>query len=141
MVVAIVVGMGSMYRLASADLPDQKKPPLLKVGDAEGALKKTMLEEARKVFELRLTRYQNGGALEVETLYQWSSRWLEAELDLAADATGKTATLKAHLERMKEVEKSAVARMKAGQGPESDAAAGRYYRTQAEVWLVHGHVR
>lgn len=107
----------------------------------EAPLKKTMLEEARKVFEQTVARYKNGVAGAVEELYQWSGRWLEAELDLGADAAARTAALKAHLDRMKEVEKMAVALAKTGQGRDSDAAASRYFRTQAELWLARGRAK
>jgi hypothetical protein len=134
--VSVVVAAGAAYRLASAGFSNPKDDPPAKAGDAEASLKKQMLEEAKKVYESDIKRYQAGQSSSVEELYLWSGRWLEAELDLAADAAAKTTALKAHLDRMKAVEKSSGAYAKAGQGRESDAAAGRYYRAQAELWVT-----
>lgn len=142
LVAVVVVAGGDAYRLALARLPDQKDPPPPKAVEAENALKKTMLEDARKLFEQFVKRHQAGvGALAVEELALWSSRWLEAELDLAADATARATALKAHLDRMKDVEKQATALMKTGQGREADAVAGHYHRTQAELWVARGRMR
>jgi hypothetical protein len=138
----VAVGVGAVYTLASAGAQGQKDPPPAKAGDAEAPLKKEMLEEARKVYELNVKQYQAGdGGLAAENLYVWSGRWLEAELDVAADAAARAAALKAHLDRMKDAEKLAAALWKAGQGRAADAAAGRYYRAQAELWLARGRVR
>lgn len=142
-VVAVVVtAAGAAYRLVGAAPSEQKGPPPAKVGDAEAALKKAMLEDARKVYEMDLARYRAGQApLGGEELHLWSVRWLEADLDLTADATARTAALKAHVDRMKEVEKMATNLAISGQGRESDAAAGRYYRAQAELWAAQGRVK
>ncbi|MCE9563982.1 MAG: hypothetical protein K8U57_18220 [Planctomycetes bacterium] len=100
-----------------------------------------MLDDARKVFEQDLARYKNGQSVAFEDLYQWSSRWLEAELEMAGDAATRTTAFKTHFDRMKDVEKSTAAMVKAGQVREADAAAGRYYRAQAELWLARGRLR
>lgn len=136
-----MVGSGSVFHWAVAGLLEQKDPPPPKA-EAEAVLKKSMLEDARKVFEMNIKRYQTGaGALVAEELYQWSNRWLKAELDLAGDAVARTTALKAHLNRMKEVEKQATTLAKIGQGRDADAAAGRYFRAQAELWVGRGRVR
>lgn len=124
--------------LVSADARTPKEEPPAKTGDAEASLKRQMLDAARKVYEDSTKRYQAGVSASVEELYLWSIRWLDAEFDLAADAAAKTTALKAHLERMKQVEKICVAFAKTGQGRQADAAAGRYYRTQAELWVTRG---
>jgi hypothetical protein len=154
-----VAGTGALFELTAADPRGQKDPPPAKAspaapppeapgvgpagaGDAEGPLKRSMLEEARKVFKESLARYRAGvGPLGVEELYQWSVRWLEGELDLAAGAAERAAALKAHLDRMREVEKMAANLAKAGQGRESDAAAGRYFRAQGELWVARGRAK
>ncbi len=136
-----VTAAGAVYRLTGAEPSGQKDPPPAKAADAEAALKKAMLEDARKVYEMDLARYRAGQALGGEELYLWSVRWLEADLDLTTDAAAKTTALKAHLDRMKEVEKMAANLAKTGQGRESDAAAGRYYRAQAELWAARGRAK
>lgn len=138
--VVLVVSVGSACRLAAEDTPGQKEAPTPK--DTEKALKKALLDDARKVFEQNQVRYQTGAVgIDVELMSNWSIRWLEAELELAADAAGKSAALKAHLGRMKDVEKFATALAKTGQGREADAVAGRYFRTQAELWLARGRMK
>jgi hypothetical protein len=100
-----------------------KDPPPANAEDADGPLKKVMLEDARKVFALDLDRYRAGvGPLVVEELYLWSVRGLEAELDLVTDVAGKTVA-------------------KAGQGRERDAVAARYYSAKAELWVTRGRMK
>ena len=71
-----------------------------------------------------------------EELYTWSRRWLDAEVDLAANKEEKMAAHQRHLDRMKGLEKIAKAMVVTGQGRASDASAAVYYRTQAELWLT-----
>lgn len=142
---AVVVAI-SVALIESICCPGLAGPPEKKDSpaptDAEKTLKKSMLDDARKVFEQNLLRFQSGaGPKDVELMYNWSTRWLDVEFDLAVDAAGKTDALKAHLNRMKDLEKSATALAKIGEGRESDAIASRYYRTQAELWLARGRTK
>ena len=68
----LVVFVGSACRLAAAETPGQKESPT--PTDAEKAIKKAMLEDARKVFEQNLSRFQTGaGGMDVELIYNWSN--------------------------------------------------------------------
>jgi hypothetical protein len=141
-VLVLAVVLGPDCRFASGEEPQKKDSPEPKLADPEKSLKQALLEDARKVFEMNLARYQAGnGGLDVEAMSSWSTRWLEAEIDVAADATAKTSAFKAHLSRMKEVEKSATALAKTGQGREADALAARFFRNQAEIWLARGRTK
>lgn len=106
--------------------------------EAERSLQKTMLKEASKAFEQSVQQYKTSGGFCVEEIYRWSCRWLEAEWDLANDAAGRSAALKAHLERMADLAKNAEASAKVGVGRDVDAASARYFRAQAELWVTRG---
>ncbi len=107
----------------------------------EAALRKTELEEARKTYEMNLQRFRAAtGGVTPEDLYRWSRRWLEAQLDSVGNKQERTAALRGHLERMRDLEKRTESLAKAGQGTTADASAGKYYRTQAELWLARGRV-
>ncbi len=140
---AAAVGTGAVYRPATAEPPEPKDPPpAVNAGDTEGSLKKVMLENARKAFEQDLTHLKAmGGDVNPERLYVWSCRWLEAELELTADVTARKAALQNHLNRMRELERMTTALERTGQGRGADAAAGTYFRSQAELWLARGRVR
>ncbi|OWK40800.1 hypothetical protein [Fimbriiglobus ruber] len=139
--VGVAIG-GLVYRLPAEEPADRKDAPPARGANADAAVKKAILEDARQVYEMNQKRYRAlEGPVVVEDTYLWSVRWLEAELDLAADAAAKTAALKGHLERMREVEKMAANQAKAGQGRQSDAVAGHYHRTRAELWLARGEIK
>ena len=76
-----------------------------------------------------------------EELYTWSRRWLDAELDLAANKDERVAAHQRQLDRMKDWEKQAEAMAAAGQGRQSDASAAAYYRTQVELLLTQAQGR
>jgi RNA polymerase sigma factor (sigma-70 family) len=102
---------------------------------ASKKLKEALLTAARKTYEETMARYRNANLEGSESLYLWSRRWLEAQLDLAAAKDDRIAAYREHLDRMRSVEKIAKAFANAGQGRVSDASAAEYYRTQAEIWL------
>lgn len=100
------------------------------------ALKKALVEAAQTTYKQDLARMKGLQGSSPEDLYVWSRRWLDAEMDLAANKDEKVASHHRHLDRMKEVEKMAKAMAVTGQGRQSDATAATYYRTQAELWLT-----
>jgi multidrug resistance efflux pump len=106
--------------------------------DAELALKKALVDEARKVYEQTVIRFRNGQGARPDDLYPWSRRWLEAQLELAGSKEARVAALRDHLDRMKDLEKITKGLADTGQGRTADASAGRFYRIQAELWLARG---
>jgi RNA polymerase sigma factor (sigma-70 family) len=107
-----------------------------KAREEEAALKKALVEEARKVYQLDMARLKNLQGVSAEELYRWSRRLLEAQLDLAAKPEERLPAFREHLKRMQEVEGFTDRQWKVGQGRESEAVAGRYYRSQAALWLA-----
>lgn len=102
----------------------------------EAGLKKALVEAAKSTYQEDLARLKNLQASSPEDLYVWSRRWLDAEVDLAGNKEERVAAHQRHLDRMKDLERRAKAMAAAGQGRQSDATAGTYYRTQAELWLT-----
>jgi hypothetical protein len=109
----------------------QKDPP-----PTSAKLLGAMRDAAGKTYTLHWKRFKNLEGLDLEVLYQWSHRWMEAERKLSDKKAAQTAALQAHYERMKELEKVAVALVKSGQGRASDASAATYFRLEAELWLA-----
>jgi hypothetical protein len=137
-VAAAGVGLGPILTIASG----QNAPLPAKGGAGEEPLKKAMQDEARTVYEQIVQRYGAGAAVpDPEELHRWSVRWLEAGLDLAGDAAARTAALRAHMTRMQDVEKLTKAAADTGVGRTSDAAAGRFFRAEAELWVARGRTR
>jgi hypothetical protein len=117
----LVVGVG----LASADTPPRVPKDLLE----------KRLDTARKVYEQNLARVKNGQG-QPSGLAEWSERWLDAELALAAAQADRAKALRTHLDRAREVERIATNFARAGQGRQADADAATYFRLQAEIRLA-----
>jgi hypothetical protein len=137
LVTATAYRLGATEQAGPARDQEAKKEAVAAGGkDEEGALKKALVEEARKVYQMDLDRLRNLQGASAEDLYRWSRRWLEAQLDLAAKGPERLTALREHLARMQDVEQITAVMWKVGQGREADAAAGRYYRAQAALWLA-----
>jgi RNA polymerase sigma factor (sigma-70 family) len=136
------VGTGVAFGLKAVEQPGAAERPKEAAGQraqaegAEAALKKALVEEARKVYEQDVRQLKVAFDIAAEDVYRWSRRWLEAQMDLAVNKEERMAALRDHLGRMKDLEKVMTAAARAGQRREADAAAGRYYRAQAELWLA-----
>lgn len=83
---------------------------------------------AEKVYRSTSARLK-AGTVTVEVVYQWSVRWLDAELE----AKTKTA-LADHLARMKDLEEAMTKARDAGTAHSDDAEAATYFRIEAEIW-------
>jgi WD40 repeat protein len=97
---------------------------------------KAQVASARKVYELNLMAFKVGVAKsnDLESLYLWSVRWLNAERDLSDTPADRVAAAAAHLERMKTVEAMANAFAKIEPAGGRHATAADFYRAQAQVW-------
>lgn len=97
---------------------------------------KKLLEErrdaAKRVYEQKWVRYKYGFG-SVETLLGWSERWLESDLALQEKKPEQIKLLQAHLDRTRELERTAIAYAKTAAGTQSDADAATYERINAEV--------
>lgn len=130
LVALTVVGASMLF---SAD-PAPSVPAKSRVNAPKELLEK-QLDAARSVFREELMRLQAGEAIFDEKVMLWSERWLDAELSLSDKSTDQVAALKAHLDRIRELEKLAESRARSGQGRTSDAHAANYFRVSAEIRL------
>jgi outer membrane protein TolC len=93
------------------------------------------LDAAREAYRLAQVYYRDGRG-DVETVYRWSRRWLEAEQAGGGGKDQNLAALKGHLERMKELQKQAEARWRTGLVTSLDTTATKFYLAEAEDWLA-----
>ena len=98
---------------------------------------KAQVASARKVYDLSIMAYKAGAAknYDLESLYLWSVRWLNAERDLSDTPADRVAAAAAHLERMKTVEAMAKQFVKGGVAEVRQEVAAEFYRVQAQLWL------
>jgi len=114
--------------LVAARLPAEDKPQVPR------ELLEQRRDAARKVFTEDFKRFFNFRA-EINPMFAWSQRWLEAELVLSDKKADRIASLEAHLERLRRLEKVAIQHARVGQLHQRDADAATYYRVDAEIRL------
>ena len=109
----------SLLLISRSNADEEAKPDLSLVEAADLAWKSTKAEFA-------------AGQRDVEELYQWSRRLMDAEL-----AAGETGARKDHLSRMRDLYHQMDARYNAGAelGSERRVAATKYYLLEAELIL------
>jgi hypothetical protein len=100
------------------------------------ALAEARVNSARKAYEETVKLYREGRIRDVDRVYLWSQRWLDAERDLNSKKADQVAAVEAHWKRMKKLEESFQSRYKVGAAAAIELAAVEYYRVEAEVWLV-----
>jgi hypothetical protein len=102
-------------------------------------LLKAQVASARRAYEMsRLMFRERVPNSDLENLYLWSVRWLNAERDLSKKPAERVAAAEAHLERMKAVEAMAKQLAKTEAGGERYPAAAEFYRVQAPDLAVAG---
>jgi hypothetical protein len=111
---------------AAPSLPAEKKLPSERAVAWESA--------ARSQFEARWEEYVKQKTSE-EFVALASVHWLQAQLSLGEKAVEKVAAYKAHLERVKFLEKIAKAFFDAKNRPPSHYYLALYHRLEAEIWL------
>jgi bla regulator protein blaR1 len=104
------------------------------------ALLEARLRAARRAYEQTLEAFRAGATRDVEQIYRWSRRWLEAQQGLSGRAKD-AAAVKDHLARMMDLGKIIEAQYKAGVATAADVAAAEYYRAEAEVELAQARPR
>jgi hypothetical protein len=122
--IGLVLGLTSQVSAADAD----PKP-------AEFA--KAKLSAARKAYESYWKGRKEGVGFDAETLYRWSRRWLDSQREVNSAKGDQLTAVKAHLERMKDLEKFVKQLVASGSkdGTLAQAAAGEFFRLEAELWL------
>lgn len=125
-----ILVMGSVFTHCDPHGYAAPAPPAAKVP-------KELLEKRRDIAERvwkgkmrRIIQTANGRPSD---LFGWSERWLEAELALRDKKKDRIAALKAHVDRTREVERSAINQAKMGVGSDADADAATYERLNAEI--------
>ncbi len=108
--------------------------------DLQLNLKKSLLDAARKAYEVAVLLDKNGPVdpcyrFSAERFAQWSRRWLDAQLDLASTNDTRIAAYREHLDRMRELAQKVKAAFKGGDLNGFEVAASEYHRIQAELWL------
>jgi hypothetical protein len=90
-------------------------------------------DAARKTFEVTWINYRQGRA-GGDTLYRWSRRWLKAERELSDRPAEQVAAFKAHLDRMRNLERLVQNVQPTGQTTVDEVSGAAFYRAEAELW-------
>jgi hypothetical protein len=102
-----------------------------------GASSKELVEAARRAYELQIkVRALAPAEFRADELYLWSKRWMTAEWDLNLPAGEGAKAVKAHFDRMTDLENFTITLRQANQVAEPDVAAATYYRIEAELMLA-----
>lgn len=90
------------------------------------------LHEVKIVWDMKLKRleFRKG---QPSDLFGWSERWLEAELALADEKEDRIKALKAHVDRLRAMERIASFNADKGLSDVIDAHMARYERANAEI--------
>jgi hypothetical protein len=125
------VYLACVLTVAAAPVPPAKEDPAL------ADLRKEKLRAAEDVYAIRLERHKAGTDDRTEDLYEWSKRWLESEKEVNPGRDAALKAVRAHLERMKELETLTGERMRAGikNITTANVKAATYARKEAEIWL------
>jgi RNA polymerase sigma factor (sigma-70 family) len=121
---------------AAAPLPPPKDE-VRKEDPAIVALQKEKLHSVEQLYAIRIQRVRAGTDSRPEDLYAWSKRWLESEQEVNPGRDAHLKALRAHLERMKELEALIRERVEAGvkNFTPADLWAAVYAHQEAEIWL------
>jgi hypothetical protein len=119
----LLFALAFLARSDSAPVPDDStKVP--------ADLAKERVDIARKVYEqLRDSK----GNLEMQ--YTWSRRWLDAELARCKGKKDRIAAFKAHLERMKNLQKIAKEFWDKRSIGNTEFEGAKFFPVEAEIWL------
>ena len=99
------------------------------------ALLKARLDAARKTYEWLAKNYIESRPPLGELLYRWSCRWLDAEREMSGRQEDRIAAYRAHLRRMRDLERVARDRFRNRFVPVEEDTAAQFYRAEAEIWL------
>jgi len=124
---------------AKAKAVEQKEAGKVRAVEGTAALRKGLLEAARKRYEYNFAEVSKGRLVSPEDIHLWSRRWLEARLDLTETKGDKVDAYRDHFERMKTMEDRIKARLAVG--VDRDGNDAQYFRIQAELWLEQAKVK
>jgi len=118
----LLLPIGAFLLVAAAFLPSAQP---------SSRLAKSRLDAAAKVYPVVSAQY-GAGTQTVDSVYQWSERWLQAER--AVNGNGQAS--QEHYKRMMALEALVKSRVQAGAASNADALAVAYFRAEAELWAV-----
>jgi RNA polymerase sigma factor (sigma-70 family) len=145
-VVTTGVGFGAIAPKTSPSESPKQVVRFAPAGDSRAeALKKEKVELAKAAFNEAWQDFTDQGGA-VDPVYEWSKNWLHAQLTIMEDKKDRTRAIKEHLNRMKDLEKSAqtqfdqlveIMKLKPGgiRTSKRACAAARFYRAEAELWV------
>jgi hypothetical protein len=111
-------------------------PPDAENGKRLAKLYKSRVEVARQMLDIVLKNYKDGNLPVVEVPYRWSCRLVEAERQASPLKADRLASLQAHLDRMRDVERVARDRFRSRIISVDEVKAAEFYRIEAEIWLA-----
>lgn len=95
------------------------------------------VDAAASAFAVVRTRW-TAGAATVDTVCEWSVRWLVALRDQPVRGKALAAALADHLTRMQDLDRTVADMVKAGSASSADAAVVAYFVAEAELWVARG---
>ncbi len=98
-------------------------------------LRLAKLAAARETADARMKEFLAGRGT-LDFLMASSRQMLEAEQDVSTTPTERVAALERHWQRMRLIEEINRVRYDAGRIPIQDYSDCKYYRLQAEIWLI-----
>jgi len=131
--IAMALTMGRPSSADSADKSGQTAEP------AQPVPTRAQVDAARRTYDAVYRDYTLGVSQEagaIDQIHVWSQRLMEAERDRAGNAAGRSAALRAHVDRMRQFEQICVGTYHVHQGRGPQAAAAEYFRLQAELLLA-----
>jgi hypothetical protein len=99
------------------------------------ALLRRRVEAVQRAYKESMDLYREGRTRDVDRIYRWSQRWLEAEQESNDKKADRIAAAENHLRRMKQLEDLVRNVYKAGAAAPIELPAVEYYRLDAEVAL------
>lgn len=96
--------------------------------------KAALIPILREVLKAALKSYQSGHT-DIDRVYDWSRRLMEAERAAADSKSGHVAAVEAHLSLMKNLAEIATAAYRQGQAAQLDVRAAEFYVKEAELLL------
>jgi hypothetical protein len=100
------------------------------------------MEAAKTVYKGMLARFRTDPNFHLSfsrllrELYLWSTRWLEAQIEMSAKKADHIDAAVEHLIRMRELEKSTLAARRQRMATDYEVAAAEFYRLDAEKQVL-----
>ncbi|HLN28925.1 MAG TPA: hypothetical protein VK395_14355 [Gemmataceae bacterium] len=133
----MILGLAVGFFLAGAlaeKAATKDVPTVQKLADAR-------VTAARKAYEETALLYREARTRDVDRIYLWSRRWLDAQRDAAKGKADEEAAYAGHWNRMKAVEDSVKNRLRSGAAAAIEVPAVEFYRLEAEIWLSQARAK